>query len=63
MGATPFVIALVGLFIPILMLVLAIVFDIVIVGWAVIHWGQNRFTRLRRELAAAPSLKVKLSAR
>lgn len=62
MGATPFVIALVGLFIPIMMLVLAIVFDIVIVGWAVAHWTNNRFTRLRRELAAA-RLQTNLSAR
>ena len=60
MGATPFVIALVALVIPIMMMVLAIVFDAVIVGWALIHGANNRINGLRQELAVA-RLSVKLS--
>ena len=62
MGATPFVIALVGLVFPILLLVLALLFDLVVVSWAVVHWGRNRFTRLRKELALAHG-QVKMTAR
>ena len=50
MGATPFVIALVGLVVPIAMVLLAIVFDIVLVAWLLFRWSNDR---LRRALADA----------
>ena len=42
MGAAPVAIALVGLVIPIVMFVGAVVFDVALVCWLLWHWRQER---------------------